>query len=202
MEESFFQRAVIDSFGERGIFNQGELQSALTSSDHCSFQPDVNPPTHLNNTHPSSFFFFFHILQFPRKQSHLSCWIDRETKLKGGLDCSHRTNNNSEFHPSRMASTEHDLFIAVCEHRGTRTHILHTHPCDTHAPENAVGKRNVGRASFSFLFITVLFLPHYSWFFPPFGLACLLLILSPILLSLFPGLPPNPAPDDSFSLSI
>lgn len=107
----------------------------------------MNPPTRLQKKKHRSLL-LFHILQFPRKQSHPSCWLDGETKLKvdlpppaTALDCSRRTNNNSQLRPSRVPSTGAVIYSALSEHKHTHTHIPHDHACDTRAPAGTVGKR-------------------------------------------------------------
>lgn len=147
----------------------------------------MNPHTHLHNTHPVFFFAYFSF----QGNKVISAAGQAETQLKGDSpsDCSHWGNNNSEFHLFQMSSTGHDLFRAVCEHCGTHTYPAHSSLQRT-CISRRCGKRNIERASFSFCFITGLFLPHYSPFFPILScLRCFLISLS----SFFPL-------NDSFSL--
>ena len=119
-----FSERVIDSHGKVEYLTGGDLQPTLTSSDRCSSSPDMNPPTHLKkgkkNT-PIPSFSLFHILQFPRKQSHPSCWLDGETKLRGDLspDWSRLFSSDKQQQPVPSVSDAidrgHDLFSAVYE---------------------------------------------------------------------------------------
>lgn len=168
----------------------------------------MNPPTRLQKKKKKKHrsLLLFHILQFPRKQSHPSCWLDGETKLKvdlsppphaTALNCSRRTNNNSQLRPSRVPSTGAVIYSALSEHKHTHTHIPHDHACDTRAPAGTVGKRKRRerereRASLSSLLIAALFLPHYSPLFPAFCLAR----------AVFPSRCLSPPPSRRFSLTV
>lgn len=57
--ESFSESGRLTAEEEEEYLTEGDPQSALTSFERGSFSPDVNPPTHLNNTHPV---LLFHIL--------------------------------------------------------------------------------------------------------------------------------------------
>lgn len=163
----------------------------------------MNPPTRLQKKKKKKHrsLLLFHILQFPRKQSHPSCWLDGETKLKvdlfppppppaTALDCSRRTNNNSQLRPSRVPSTGAVIYSALSEHKraySARSRLRH--PCTS---------RHCGKMKTSRERESLPFFPSHRRSLPPSLFSALSCLLSrsrciPISLSFFPPpLPPRP----------
>lgn len=167
----------------------------------------MNPPTRLQKKKKKRrSLLLFHILQFPRKQSHPSCWLDGETKLKvdlpppaTALDCSRRTNNNSQLRPSRVPSTGAVIYSALSEHKHTHTRIFRTITPATPVHQQALWeKENVERERER---ESLPFVPSHRRSLPPSLFSALSCLLSrsrciPISLSFFPP------PARRFSLTV